>query len=517
MFSDDEDELELLRQYGDRDLHADDDEGHSSDDMDSDLEDKIMSMVQFNKKVPSVEKPEEPKVVYAPIGDNAEKQDTNFSSANELQLSEKEEGEEDSDAEDIGTLENPSTPEDTDIVMQPQVTRYIDLGDKRYMDDEETDEEEAELNAKLQDLIDEQISKRQSRVKYVNKPIRVCFGCHQPGHDRRDCNLCGDCGGPKHADSRCVGFRYCGRCKMRGHNQADCTNPRVSKSCQVCYMSYHNALNCPSLLHVYENESPPSRIPTAYCYYCTEKGHYGDDCPDLPKYLTTVPSVFSYLSLTEGSRFDPKKQMKSSASSFSASSTSHQRWSDSSRESSPRRNNDYSNDRGFNNGAYKRRYNDSDNESNKRNRYNDRYDDSDHYEQEKKKTYKGNIKPSSYKDDSAGGKRRRTDIVDNSRSNLDNFFTSEKKKKGKDNYNYSGKSGNNNWKAVNNSLPQPTRSGTVNLNKKRQQQNYDGDFPRGNGSDLPRPSSSGVIDLTKSDSGGYSKRAPKYHGGYNRR
>jgi hypothetical protein len=29
MFSDDEDELELLRQYGDRDLHADDDEGHS--------------------------------------------------------------------------------------------------------------------------------------------------------------------------------------------------------------------------------------------------------------------------------------------------------------------------------------------------------------------------------------------------------------------------------------------------------------------------------------------------------
>lgn len=29
MFSDDEDELELLRQYGDRDLHAEDEEGHS--------------------------------------------------------------------------------------------------------------------------------------------------------------------------------------------------------------------------------------------------------------------------------------------------------------------------------------------------------------------------------------------------------------------------------------------------------------------------------------------------------
>lgn len=211
--------------------------------------------------------------------------------------------------------------------------------------------------------------------------------------------------------------------------------------------------------------------------------------------------------------------MKNSASSFSASSTSHQRWSDSSRESSPRGGNEYSNDRGYNNGSTKRRYNDSDNEYNKRNRYNDRYDDSDDYQQDKKRPYKGN-KPTSYKDESSGGKRRRTDLVEDSRSNLDNFFTAEKKKKGKDNYNYSGKSGNNNWKAVNNSLPQPTRSGTVNLNKKRQQQqqqNYDGDFPRGNGSDLPRPSSSGVIDLTKNDSGGYSKRAPKYHGGYNRR
>jgi hypothetical protein len=190
--------------------------------------------------------------------------------------------------------------------------------------------------------------------------------------------------------------------------------------------------------------------------------------------------------------------MKNSASSFSASSTSHQRWSDSSRESSPRGGNEYSNDRGYNNGSTKRRYNDSDNEYNKRNRYNDRYDDSDDYQQDKKRPYKGN-KPTSYKDESSGGKRRRTDLVEDSRSNLDNFFTAEKKKKGKDNYNYSGK---------------------VNLNKKRQQQqqqNYDGDFPRGNGSDLPRPSSSGVIDLTKNDSGGYSKRAPKYHGGYNRR
>lgn len=123
--------------------------------MDSDLEDKIMSMVQFKKKTPIVEKPEEAKVVYAPVGDESEKKSTNFSAANELQISEEEE---DTDTEDIGVIENPATPKDDDIVMQPQVTRYINLDDKHYMDDEETDEEEAELNAKLQDLIDDQVS-----------------------------------------------------------------------------------------------------------------------------------------------------------------------------------------------------------------------------------------------------------------------------------------------------------------------------------------------------------------------
>lgn len=126
-----------------------------SDDMDSDLEDKIMSMVQFKKKTPSPEKPEEAKVVYAPVGDDADNKNTNFSAANELQISEEEE---DSYDEDIGTPENPPTPEDNDIIIQPQVTRYINLDDKHYMDDEETDEEEAELNAKLQDLIDDQVS-----------------------------------------------------------------------------------------------------------------------------------------------------------------------------------------------------------------------------------------------------------------------------------------------------------------------------------------------------------------------
>ncbi len=280
-------------------------------------------------------------------------------------------------------------------------------------------------------------------------------------------------------------------------------------------------------MHVYENEKPSKTKPVAYCYNCTSKGHYGDECPDLPKYLQTVPSAFSQLSLSSGNRFDPKKTLKSSAASFSQSAN-HQRWSDSSRESSPRRNNYGNNNNG--NSYKKRRYNDSDNEYNNGNSYKNNYKNGSSSSRDNDRDYKKKGNANSYKDNSAGGKRRRTDL-DDSRSNLDNFFTPAKnsnKKKGKEpqhNNTYNGKSGNSNWKAMNNStLPQPTRSGTVNMNNnkgkgdRQSQQDYSGDFPRGNGSNLPKPSSSGVIDLTKDDdNNGYSKRGPKYHGGYNRR
>lgn len=561
MFSDDEDELELLRQYGDRDLHADDSEGHSSDEMDSDLEDKIMSMVQYGsglkKKVapaPAAPEKKSPEVVLAPKDDNTTSSTSKFSAADELNIGkdnddedEDENGNDDDDSsisysgyqsaeEDLGVPETPAPPQES----QPQVTNYINLDDKHYMDDEEMSEEEEELGIKLQELIDDQIYNRQAKTRYTNKPIRVCFGCSQPGHERKDCNICGECGGPRHADSRCVGARYCSRCKMRGHNAADCENHRETGNCKICHISYHNTLNCPSLLHRYENEKPSKKVPVAYCYYCTSKGHYGDECPDLPNYLTSMPSAFSKYSLSEGSRFDPKKTMKNSASSFSQ--PSHQRWSDSSRESSPHRG--YNNDRH----SHKKRRYDSDNDSagsykkhNKNNNYNNsssnsnsRYDDRDYNSNHNNRKRSNN--PNSYKDNNSGGKRRRTD-VDDSRphSHLDEFFTSSSndnsnRKKQKDNRNYnnnSGKSGNNNWKAMNNNgLPQPTRSGTVNINKndgrgdrgRYNQQDYSGDFPRGNGSDLPKPSSSGVIDLTKDNNNtGYSKRGPKYHGGYNRR
>lgn len=130
-----------------------------SDEMDSDLEDKIMSMVQYGsglKKKTPLPETKEPEVVHAPEIE-ANKKHTTFSTANELQISndndDSSNDEYESAEEDVGVPETPATLQES----KPQITRYINLDDKHYMDDEETSEEEAELNSKLQDLIDEQV------------------------------------------------------------------------------------------------------------------------------------------------------------------------------------------------------------------------------------------------------------------------------------------------------------------------------------------------------------------------
>lgn len=238
------------------------------------------------------------------------------------------------------------------------------------------------------------------------------------------------------------------------------------------------------------NEVPLRVVPQAWCYQCTSKGHYGDDCLQLPQYLETLPSAFSKDSLSYGSRFDPKKSI-----SHHRPSNNHQRWSDSSRENSPRRN--YDSDRDYN--------------MNKRTKYEDN--------SQKK-----------FKNDNNG--RNKKNNNGNSNKSLDTFFQHGKgnnSNRGASSPYNPSKSGNSNWKAMNNNtLPQPTRTGTVNVNtsnrrpqqhqQQQQRQPYGTDFPRTN---LPRPTASGVIDLSGNDNNSRAwaepRRAPKYHGGYNRR
>lgn len=65
--------------------------------------------------------------------------------------------------------------------------------------------------------------------------------------------------------------------------------------------------------------------------------------------------------------------------------------------------------------------------------------------------------------------------------------------------------GNNNW----NNIPRPTRSGTVNINDRSSM-----DFPRnGVAGGLPKPSSSGVIDIPRWNHQ-QQQRGPRFRGGY---
>lgn len=167
--------------------------------MDSDLEDKIMSMVQYGsgiaKKKTSTSNTQddatngndanesnvEAKVVYAPSDiDDEDAEKTAFSSANEFQIddtdseddtnskpvySDEESTDDDDEEEDIGV---PELTVDVPIkkdVEQPQITRFINMDDedKHYLDDEETSEEETELGIKLQKLIDDQVGKNFER------------------------------------------------------------------------------------------------------------------------------------------------------------------------------------------------------------------------------------------------------------------------------------------------------------------------------------------------------------------
>lgn len=134
--------------------------------MDSDLEDKIMSMVQYGsglkKKVAPVPENKSPEVVLAPTDDTTTNTTaTKFSAADELNIG-KDNNDDDSSSyggyqsaeEDLGVPETPAISQEP----QPQVTNYINLDDKHYMDDEELSEEEAELGLKLQELIDDQVS-----------------------------------------------------------------------------------------------------------------------------------------------------------------------------------------------------------------------------------------------------------------------------------------------------------------------------------------------------------------------
>ncbi|KAG0185340.1 hypothetical protein DFQ28_009505 [Apophysomyces sp. BC1034] len=440
MFEDDEEDLELLRQYEDNSTNGD---GHSSEEIDSDLEERLWSIAQYG----------------TPTAGRKKKSADAKTPAAQSQLSSSDEDEsdddEDSSDEDEDEKESEGSDEESEddkVVVNGldslPVTRVVDLDldqQKKYMDEEEEDEEEYILNNQLQTLIDEQIQYVE-KTKRRNRRFRpkVCFTCQQVGHERMDC------------DEGLPIAPY------------ECTNEPEDGPCRRCGINSHHTLYCPSVLLSYEKSGEAQRDVTPYCYNCAKRGHFGDECPRLPGYKRYIPSVFSIQNVSKVNKHDSKKNMKSSASSFSRFNESQKK---------------------------QKRRSDSSNEGNRYGNKNDtpkkkgRTDNEDRRQQDQIRRQLGR------------------DIGSNRSPSNPRYQESQPVARG-----------NNNWRALGGGLPQPTRSGTVCVSRGGggggRQSRYQNDFPRGSVDELPKPSSSGVIDISSLSSSMPTRRAPRYRGGY---
>ncbi|CDS10673.1 hypothetical protein LRAMOSA11159 [Lichtheimia ramosa] len=441
MFDDeDEQELELLRQYEEQE--GDLQHQSSDNELDSDLEDTLMSMVQYGSNQPTT-KPKE-SFQRDKEQDTGSEDDISVSTTSGSQVDKV-----DDDSSSTSSNEELHVSPSAVQSSEPRVTRVIDLEDTpRYMDEEEEDEEERQLNDELQDLIQSQIERRQSAKRsFKPRRIQLCFTCLRPGHDQKNCNVCPDCGLEKHA-RHCPGLRYCLRCKRRGHEAAECVHRYEYGSCKRCGLSYHNTVHCPSIVHKYKGQSTPVAHVTPYCYFCGRSQHYGDECPRRGHNLQDMISPFSDKNATLGTRFEMQHNMKASASAFAESR--HKRWRDSSSSE----------------GSQQR---------------------------ESSKRRKQHNKPSL------------DDFFERNGSYTRERFNRTQRQSPPHHTQLQRGHGNNNW----NNIPRPTRSGTVNINDRSSM-----DFPRnGVAGGLPKPSSSGVIDIPRWNHQ-QQQRGPRFRGGY---
>ncbi|KAI8875176.1 hypothetical protein K501DRAFT_338850, partial [Backusella circina FSU 941] len=544
----DEEELELFRQYEEE--HDSDPEESANDSLDSEEEDQILSVIHYgvdnnrdleNKRKTQQEgekealqkerernmtqqtqnKKEVPTHTHIHFDSPGSSHD--FSASKELNLDDEEEEEEEnndneseaySDEEEEEDFDEQGSSTDQSTSLQP--TRYIDMRDnrKRHIEDEDTSEEERELNEELTRIIDEQTAQNRKRrprtfsVLEEHKMQTICKNCSLPDHEPKDCQLvrCPHCGGPKHSTFSCTGTDFCKRCKMRGHHAPECMNQQNRNSCSLCGRSNHVKESCPNILQSYDGETNSSTNHTPYCYNCSDRGHYGDECPNLPQRLVELSSAFSKYSIRKENKHDRKYARYSIEDNSNDSNQARNQRGNYYKSSSS--NNNYPTGRGppqqsshpipshsghFNrNGSKADRYNNNNNNNNTM-----------PSRQQEQRSFQHNSNPTRYQNQNS---------MIPSRSGLATIFQTPANP---------NRTGSNNWKNVNEGLPQPTRSGTVNIStssNSMSSMNGNDHFPRSNHRDsLPNPSSSGTISVDPvidrgrpNDSGG-----SRYRGGYN--
>ena len=130
----------------------------------------------------------------------------------------------------------------------------------------------------------------------ANEP--VCSNCHRRGHRRGQCKVvvCHACGKvDDHYETQCPNSMVCSNCGEKGHFRNTCPSKKHQTYCVECDSRSHVTERCPSIWRSYvlkpRSEKSKMAFPTGaiFCYNCSAKGHYGDDCPKMR--ISKTPNI----------------------------------------------------------------------------------------------------------------------------------------------------------------------------------------------------------------------------------
>ncbi|XP_010724571.1 zinc finger CCHC domain-containing protein 7 isoform X1 [Meleagris gallopavo] len=152
-------------------------------------------------------------------------------------------------------------------------------------------------NKDLEAQICNYASVRRTNVRYYTADKNVtCRNCGRPGHLSKNCPVpkktppCCLCAERGHLQNTCPA-RFCLNCCLPGHYFRECPEKSYwNKHCGRCDMKGHYADACPEIWRQYHLTTNPGpikaarshseRSAAAYCYNCSQKGHFGYECAE---------------------------------------------------------------------------------------------------------------------------------------------------------------------------------------------------------------------------------------------
>ncbi|KFP90636.1 Zinc finger CCHC domain-containing protein 7, partial [Apaloderma vittatum] len=155
-------------------------------------------------------------------------------------------------------------------------------------------------------------SVRHSSMRYYTADKNVtCRNCGRTGHLSKNCPTpkkvppCCLCSERGHLQNNCPA-RFCLNCCLPGHYFRECLERAYwNKHCNRCHMKGHYADACPEIWRQYHLTTKPGPIKarssrfkpsaSAYCYNCSQKGHFGYECSEKRMHGSMLPaSPFIY-------------------------------------------------------------------------------------------------------------------------------------------------------------------------------------------------------------------------------